>query len=179
MGAPHWAYLFAKRRWTVPSDSYRGCAGPLRPTISGLGRGCGFVSRLFGAPLRKNRRDATSGAFSAFRVSEWSVRRKVVAVLAIPVILAAVFGGLRVSTELSDANGYSTNQQQASVLGPAISYLTATERLALPSDLSAKIGEEQGDAKAAYSTASTNLKQAAANAELSSEQSSYVTNMLQ
>src|SRR6188472_511567 len=128
MGAPHWAYLFAKRRWTIPSDSYRGCAGPLRPTISDLGRGCGFVSRLFGAPLRKNRRDASSGAFSAFRVSEWSVRRKVVAVLAIPVVLAAVFGGLRVSSELQDASAYATNQQRANVLRPAIDYLAATER---------------------------------------------------
>ena len=179
MVAPRWAYFFANSISSIRSDSYRGSAGRHSPTIADLGRRCGFDSILSGVPLRKIRRDATSGAFSAFRVSEWSVRRKVVAVLAIPVILAAVFGGLRVSTELSDANGYSTNQQQASVLGPAISYLTATERLALPSDLSAKIGEEQGDAKAAYSTASTNLKQAAANAELSSEQSSYVTNMLQ
>ena len=71
-----------------------------------------------------------SGALSAFRVSEWSVRRKVVAVLAIPVVLAAVFGGLRVSSELQDASGYSTNQQRATVLGPAIDYLAATERLA-------------------------------------------------
>ena len=67
-----------------------------------------------------------SGAFSAFRVSEWSVRRKVVAVLAIPVVLAAVFGGLRVSTELNDASAYSTNQQRATVLEPAIAYLSAT-----------------------------------------------------
>ena len=49
--------------------------------------------------LLKKRRDATSGAFSAFRVSAWSVRRKVAAVLALPVILAVVFGGLRVSSD--------------------------------------------------------------------------------
>jgi CHASE3 domain sensor protein len=82
--------------------------------------------------LRKNRRDASPGALSGFRVSEWSVRRKVVAVLAIPVVLAAVFGGLRVSSELKDASSYSTNQQRATVLGPAIDYLVASERLQLP-----------------------------------------------
>ena len=113
--------------------------------------------------MRNNRRDATSGAFSAFRVSEWSVRRKVVAVLAIPVVLAAVFGGLRVSSELQDASGYSTNQQRATVLGPAIAYLAATERLALPSALSDAL---DGDAKAQYTTATNDLKSAAGNADL-------------
>ena len=98
--------------------------GTARPSLTSVGD-AGSTRILSGVPLRKIRRDATSGAFSAFRVSEWSVRRKVVAVLAIPVILAAVFGGLRVSTELSDANAYSTNKQQATVLGPAIAYLSA------------------------------------------------------
>ena len=79
--------------------------------------------------MRKNRRDASPGVLSAFRVSEWSVRRKVVAVLAIPVVLAVVFGGLRVSSELKDASGYSTNQQRATVLEPAITTSLASERL--------------------------------------------------
>ena len=179
MGVPRLAYFFANRISSIPSDSYRGSAGRHSPTIADLGRRCGFDSILSGVPLRKIRRDATSGAFSAFRVSEWSVRRKVVAVLAIPVILAAVFGGLRVSTELSDANAYSTNKQQATVLGPTIAYLSATQRLALPPALSDRMSEGQGDAKAAYSTASTNLKKAASNAALTVEQNADVTNMLQ
>src|SRR3954470_3355603 len=116
--------------------------------MSGFGRGCGFDSNFFGAPLRNIRRGATAGAFSAFHVSEWSVRRKVVAVLAIPVVLAAVFGGLRVSTELQDASAYSTNQQRAAVLGPTLDYLTATERLALPTALAAKTGDGKTDAHA-------------------------------
>ena len=120
--------------------------------------------------MKKNRRDAISGAFSAFRVSEWSVRRKVVAVLAIPVILAVVFGGLRVSSELTSASDYSTNQQRATVLGPAITYLAATERLALPSSLADRMG---GDGTATptrqYSDGATGLKQAAASANLTSD----------
>jgi len=127
--------------------------------------------------LRKNRRDATSGAFSAFRVSEWSVRRKVVAVLAIPVVLAAVFGGLRVSSELQDASAYATNQQRANVLGPAITYLTATERFELPSKLSGKI--DAADPTEQYFKAQSALKKAAADADLSADQQHDVDQMLQ
>jgi signal transduction histidine kinase len=123
------------------------------------------------------RRGATSGAFSTFRVSEWSVRRKVVAVLAIPVILACVFGGLRVSTELRAANDYSTNQQRATVLGPAVEYLAATERLALPSSLAGAMGG--GNANDAYKTAEGNLKRSAAGAALDATQTGYVTSMTQ
>jgi signal transduction histidine kinase len=177
MATHRWAYLFAKRQSPIASDSYRGCAGRYSPTISDLGRKCGFDSNHLGAPLRKNRRDATAGAFSAFRVSEWSVRRKVVAVLAIPVVLAAVFGGLRVSTELQDASALSTNQQRATVLGPAVDYVSASERLALPSSISTELGDE--DANTAYTTAANALKRAADGADLTADQTKYVTDMLQ
>ena len=130
--------------------------------------------------MRKNRSDAAPGAFSTFRVSEWSVRRKVVAVLAIPVVLAAVFGGLRVSSELQDASVYSTNDQRATVLGPAIDYLTATERLALPTTLAGELGGDgAGDPSEEFTKANDTFKKAAANASLSDEQQSYVDQMLQ
>src|SRR3954454_18579744 len=157
MATLRWAYLFAKRHSTIPSGSYRGSAGRQRPVVAGLVRGCGFESKLFGAPLRKNRRDAATGAFSLFRVSEWSVRRKVVAVLTLPVILAAVFGGLRVRTELVSASDYSVNQQQASVLAPAIASLDATERLALPSTLADSMGDGSNPTDA-YTRALAGLK---------------------
>jgi signal transduction histidine kinase len=110
-------------------------------------------------------------------VSEWSVRRKVVAVLAIPVILAAVFGGLRVRTELQDASTYSSNQQRATVLGPAITYLSATERLELPWTLSAKM--DAADPTEQYFKAEAALKKSAAAAELSSTEQGWVDKMLQ
>ena len=111
--------------------------------------------------MLNNRRDAISGVFSAFRVSAWSVRRKVVAVLALPVILAVVFGGLRVSSELNSASDYSTNQQRATVLAPAIAYLAATERLALPASIADKMGTDgHGDADQAYADALAALKHA-------------------
>jgi signal transduction histidine kinase len=113
-------------------------------------------------------------------VSEWSVRRKVVAVLAIPVVLAAVFGGLRVHTELTNANDYQTNKTQAGVLGPAITYLTATERLELlqlPWDISGKI--DAADPVEQYAQAESGLKRAAAAAHLTADQQSHVTSLLQ
>ena len=86
------------------------------------------------------------------------MRRKVVAVLALPVILAVVFGGLRVSSELTSASDYSTNQQRATVLGPAAAYLAATERLALPESLSNQMGTDgHGDADQSYSRRALHL----------------------
>jgi signal transduction histidine kinase len=132
-----------------------------------------------GVPLNKSR-DAISGAFSAFRVSAWSVRRKVVAVLALPVILAVVFGGLRVSSELTSASDYSTNKQRAGVLGPAVTYLAATERLALPSSLADRMGgDDKVDAEQAYAASLAGLKQAAASANLNEAQKGFVSKIIQ
>ena len=130
--------------------------------------------------MLNNRRDAISGVFSTFRVSAWSVRRKVVAVLALPVILAVVFGGLRVSSELTSASDYSTNQQRSTVLGPAITYLAATERLALPPSLADRMGGDgHGDANQAYADALAALKGAASTANLSSGQAAVVGQLTQ
>ena len=130
--------------------------------------------------MLNNRRDAISGVFSAFRVSAWSVRRKVVAVLALPVILAVVFGGLRVSSELTSASDYSTNQQRSTVLGPAITYLAATERLALPPSLADRMGgDAHGDASQAYADALAALKRAASGANLDGSQTDLVNQMTQ
>jgi signal transduction histidine kinase len=123
------------------------------------------------------RRDALSGASSTFRLSEWSVRRKVVAVLAIPVALAAVFGGLRVSSELTAASDYSATQQRATVLGPAVDYLTASERLTLPSSLAAQLGN--GSPGEQFDAASTALKRSAASANLTPEQTALVNSVMQ
>jgi hypothetical protein len=137
--------------------------------------------------LRKNRGKPDSGtteaptagkagALSTFRVREWSVRRKVVAVLAIPVALAAVFGGLRVSSELTAASDYRANQQRAGVLGPAITYLTATERLQMPYQISSHI--DAADPSEEYFKAESALKKAAAAAGLSATEKQDVDGMI-
>ena len=68
---------------------------------------------------------------SFWDLSEWSLRRKVALVLAVPVTLAAVFGGLRVNAERQLANNYAASASQVTVLGPAIAYLAAAEHAAV------------------------------------------------
>ncbi len=68
---------------------------------------------------------------SVFNLSEWSLRRKVALVLAIPILLAAVFGGLRVRTEMAQADNYAATASQVKVLAPAAEYLAAAERAAV------------------------------------------------
>ena len=63
--------------------------------------------------MSEEKRRASAGRLaSAFALSEWSLRRKLALVLAIPMLLAAVFGGLRVHTELVSADNYSATAKQ-------------------------------------------------------------------
>ena len=55
-----------------------------------------------------------------WNLAEWSLRRKIALVLAVPVIVAAIFGGLRVNTERQLASEYAASASQVTVLGPAI-----------------------------------------------------------
>jgi signal transduction histidine kinase len=138
---------------------------------------------------KKNRREAAPvvretarrrSVLSVFRVSEWSVRRKVNAVLALTVALAAVFGGMRVSTELKDANAYSTNPPRAGVIGPAIDYLTATERLALPTLLAQATGTDGStNPRDQYASAEAALTRAAKTADLTPDQKSDVAKLVE
>ena len=68
---------------------------------------------------------------SKWNVSEWSLRRKLALVLALPVIVATVFGGLRVNTERQLADNYAASASQVSVLAPAVDYLAAAEHAAV------------------------------------------------
>ena len=68
------------------------------------------------------------GGASSFNVSAWPLSRKVGLALAIPLLLAATLGGLRVQSELSDASNLSTSAKQVSVLTPTIEYLIAAEK---------------------------------------------------
>lgn len=125
------------------------------------------------------RRGATSGASSVLKVPEWPVRRKIVLVLALPVVLATVFGGLRVHSELDSASSYSTTKARATVLAPAISYVAAVERLTLPSSLADGIGDGKTNADQGYVAAAARFKAAAAGANLTSGQMAVVTAMTQ
>ena len=68
------------------------------------------------------------GRRSLLRVSGWPLRRKVALALAIPLLLAATLGGLRVRSDLTEASNSSATSEQVTVLRPAVDYLTAAER---------------------------------------------------
>src|SRR4051794_2292450 len=76
----------------------------------------------------EKRRDSAGRVASAIALPEWSLRRKLALILAIPMLLAATFGGLRVHTELSQSDNYSATAKQTEVLRPAAGYLAAAER---------------------------------------------------
>src|SRR4051812_35121605 len=76
----------------------------------------------------EKRRDSAGRVASAIALPEWSLRRKLALVLAIPMLLAATFGGLRVHTELSESDNSSATAKQVEVLRPAAGYLAAAER---------------------------------------------------
>ena len=60
-------------------------------------------------------------------VSEWPVRRKVALVLALPLLLAVVLGGLRIQSALADAADANSTASQVTVLRPSVAYLSAAE----------------------------------------------------
>ena len=76
----------------------------------------------------EKRRDSAGRVASAIALPEWSLRRKLALALAIPMLLAATFGGLRVHTELAQSDNYSATAKQVTVLRPAVGYLAAAER---------------------------------------------------
>ena len=74
---------------------------------------------------------------------EWSLRRKVALAVLIPIALAAIFGGLRVRNDLSEADNYSASASRVTVLGPATDYLAAIANAAV---VSLRKGPESGSA---------------------------------
>ncbi len=70
----------------------------------------------------------SKGRVSRLAISGWPLRRKVALALAIPLLLAAAFGGLRVTNDLEQATNASASADQVGVLEPAIAYLTSAEK---------------------------------------------------
>src|SRR4051812_26989498 len=81
----------------------------------------------------EKRRDSAGRLASAIALPEWSLRRKLALTLAIPMLLAATFGGLRVHSELASSENYSATAQQIKVLRPTAGYLAAAERAIITS----------------------------------------------
>ena len=105
---------------------------------------------------------------------DWSLRRKVVAALAIPLIFATVLVGFRVAGAWSDAGAASRAESRYAALGPSIDYLAASQDLAAelvrptPDDKSVETN------RARFSAARTALKAVISSSHLSSHQQSLL-----
>ena len=112
-------------------------------------------------------------------VAGWPLGRKMALALAIPLLLAAVLGGLRVSGDYGDSRQAARSAQQVTIIQPAVDYLTASETamVAAQSDSAAS----QGDLIDAISDISTNaetLVGARDGAELDELQTAHVNALL-
>jgi signal transduction histidine kinase len=112
---------------------------------------------------------------SVFALSSWSLRRKVALAVAIPLILAATLGGLRVAGDLKEAANSSASARQVTVLRPAIDYLTASSRAMVAAQTAAanETGEVK-DAVADLEAAAVELEATRDTADLTAEQSRQV-----
>jgi signal transduction histidine kinase len=61
-------------------------------------------------------------------VSAWPLRFKMALAIAIPLVLAATLGGLKVRSDLKEASNSSSSADQVKILRPAVAYLTAAQR---------------------------------------------------
>ncbi|MFC7487984.1 ATP-binding protein [Knoellia sp. CPCC 206453] len=66
-----------------------------------------------------------------YAIDEWSLRRKLALALAIPVLLAATFGGLRVVNATSDAQTFSRLESRVTVLQPAVRMVDSASAVAV------------------------------------------------
>ncbi|GAA5109054.1 hypothetical protein GCM10023339_08730 [Alloalcanivorax gelatiniphagus] len=64
---------------------------------------------------------------SGLSVAGWPLGRKMALALAIPLLLAAVLGALRVSGDYSDSRQAARSAKQVTIIQPALDYLTASE----------------------------------------------------
>ena len=112
-------------------------------------------------------------------VAGWPLGRKMALALAIPLLLAAVLGGLRVAGDYGDSRHAARSAQQVTIIQPAVDYLTASETamVAAQSDSAAS----QGDLIDAISDISSNaetLVQTRDAAELDELQTAHVNALL-
>jgi signal transduction histidine kinase len=125
-------------------------------------------------------------AQNRFAVSGWSLRRKLALAVAIPILLAAVFGGLRVRTELESSANYAASASQVDVLGPALEYLAVAEQAAVSIGYKGKdvddpnrLDEEQREAEVQKVVAAgAALEEAGRNPDLTQAQRDQVASIL-
>jgi signal transduction histidine kinase len=129
--------------------------------------------------MAEKRRDSAGRLASALSLPDWSVRRKLALALTIPMLLAAVFGGLRVHSALSESDSYSATASQVTVLAPAVAYLAAAETAIITSRAKPALDDpDRVSAIGAVDAAGTQLERTATSAELTSAQQKQLDTVL-
>ncbi|MCW2738654.1 ATP-binding protein [Nocardioides sp.] len=116
---------------------------------------------------------------SGLSVAGWPLRRKMALALAIPLLLAATLGGLRVQGDLADSRQAASSATQVTIIQPAVDYLTASESamVAAQSDSAASQGDLI-DAIDDIITDAETLVQARDDADLNDLQAAHVDALL-
>ena len=124
------------------------------------------------------KQDSRHGGASSFTVTAWPLSRKVALALAIPLLLAATLGGLRVQKDLSDAANLSTSAKQVTILKPAIDYLVAAEKAMVAAHLSSTDSGEYTSAVIDARGAAKELQSTVKTADLNVTQTAQVAAIL-
>ncbi|HSU03036.1 MAG TPA: sensor histidine kinase [Nocardioides sp.] len=116
---------------------------------------------------------------SGISVAGWPLRRKMALALAIPLLLAATLGGLRVQGDLADSRQAASSAKQVTIIQPAVDYLTASEAamVAAQSDSAASQGDLI-DAIDDMITDAETLEQSRDSADLNELQAAHVDALL-
>lgn len=126
--------------------------------------------------MPESRRGATTAADSEtpqitrtiWPPSDWSLRRKVVACLALPLVFATVLVGIRVAGAWSDAQSASQARTRYQTVLPAIEYLATSQdlaaELATPSATDKTIGAARAQFQQSRETLQSSVKSAGLNA---------------
>ncbi len=126
-----------------------------------------------------NQRPSDEGRASALAISGWPLSRKVALALAIPLLLAATLGGLRVQSDLEESSNASSSATQVTILRPAVDYLTSAERAMVAAQSSTGASQtELDDAVEDIKTAADELTETAETADLTYEQRLQVASLL-
>ncbi|MCK9822420.1 sensor histidine kinase, partial [Nocardioides cavernae] len=112
-------------------------------------------------------------------VAGWPLSRKIALALAIPLLLAATLGGLRVQNDLADSRNAGSSADQVTIIQPAVDYLTASESamVAAQNDSAASQGDLI-DAIDDITTSAETLTQARDEANLDELQAAHVNALL-
>jgi signal transduction histidine kinase len=112
-------------------------------------------------------------------VAGWPLSRKMALALAIPLLLAATLGGLRVQNDVADSRSAGRSADQVTIIQPAVDYLTASESamVAAQSDSAASQGDLI-DAIDDITASAETLVQARDDANLDDLQSAHVNALL-